>query len=103
MDEISRLVEQHFLISASHLKHIDEMMDKARQAQALKPAGPDLQAQLAEIERERFRLGSELAQLQGQPKHMASEVVHKSAGVKGVLETVGLQLERLLQTLVDRH
>ena len=91
MDEISRLVEQHFLISASHLKHIDEMMEKARQAQ------------LAEIERERFRLGSELAQLQGQPKHMASETVHKSAGVKGVLESIGLQLERLLQTLVDRH
>lgn len=103
MDEISRLVEQHFLISASHLKHIDEMMEKARQAHAIEPVGPDLQAQLAEIERERFRLGSELAQLQGQPKHLVSETVHKSAGVKGVLESIGLQLERLLQTLVDRR
>jgi hypothetical protein len=60
MSQVDRLIEQHILESESHLRHIDELMDQARETSAPAPA---LQARLSEIDQMRQAAADDLAGL----------------------------------------
>lgn len=96
MDEITKLVEQHIRESESHLKHIDELMGRARLAQTKVPAASEVEARLAQIKRDRDRLAGELDELRRQPRHDWPKLAKRGEGLKGVLQAVGLQLEKIL-------
>ncbi len=96
MTKMKDLAEQHILESASRLRHIDELMEQARTA-SLKAAMPaQTETLLLQIESDRNKLAGELDALQRMPIAEGSDVVKRSEGLKGLLESVGLQLEQAL-------
>lgn len=96
MDEITKLVEQHIRESESHLLHIDELMGRALQAHARTPADSVVETQLERIKQDRDRLAGELDAMRKQPRHEWPKLAKRGVGVKGVLQGIGLQLEKIL-------
>lgn len=93
MSQVDRLIEQHILESESHLRHIDELMDQARETSAA------LQARLSEIDQMRQAVADDLAGLRmdtgsGDPVQ-----------VRSTLQTLGAELEKALAAVMDtgRH
>jgi hypothetical protein len=101
MSHIDRLVEQHIRESESHLKHIDEMMEKARAAKQRSQLGatPDL----AQVEHDRMRLAQELHGLRNTPRPATDDVAERSKGLTSMLKAVGAELEKALVAVVDQN
>jgi hypothetical protein len=100
MSQIDRLVEQHFLESQSHLRHIDELMAKAREARASKLVSAEHEGQLSRLEQDHARVAGELHALRGKPA--TPEAVEHSKGLTGMLKTIGLELEKALTAIGDK-
>ncbi len=100
MDEISNLAERHIRESESHLRHIDEMMARANQSRSTVLVAPDIELSLVQIRRQRDQLEQELADIRRQPAGDWSGVAKRSEGLKGVLQTVGGQLEKILAVIL---
>lgn len=102
MSELDRLANQHILESQSHLRHIDELLAKARDArtkQLLAGAAADA---LPRLEQEHDRATQELQALGSLPKPATADTVARSEGVKGVLQKLGLELEKTLTAIGDK-
>jgi hypothetical protein len=101
MSHIDQLVEQHIRESESHLKHIDELMEKAREARKRSqlPSDPDL----AQLEHNQMRMAQELHGLRNEPRPVSEEVAERSKGLKGMLQSVGAELEKALVAVVDQN
>ncbi|HET8871002.1 MAG TPA: hypothetical protein VFM48_11175 [Aquabacterium sp.] len=91
MDQISKLVEQRIRESELQLKHVDELMGKA---------GVPMGSQLAELKVRRDQAARQLDVVRSQ-SHAARDISH-AEGVKGVLETIGLELEKALLAVFER-
>ena len=100
MSQIDRLVEQHFLESQLHLRHIDELMVKAREARASKLVSAEHAGQLSRLEQDHVRVSGELHALRGKPA--SPEIVEHSKGLTGMLQTIGLELEKALTAIGDK-
>jgi hypothetical protein len=100
MDEIGKLANQHILEWESRLEHIDEMMARAHEAHAKVSEGSDIQAQLAKISKARDELALDLTSFRSLPASELSNVTNRVDGLKASFDTVGLQLERVLTTIV---
>lgn len=96
MSVIDHLVEQHILESQSHLRHIDELMAKARAVRARTTVSSEHEAQLNRLDQDQSRLRGELDALRTAPPPDAAE---RSQGLKGVLQTIGLELEKTLTAI----
>jgi len=101
MSHIDRLVEQHIRESESHLKHIDEMLEKARAAKL--DSQPGATPDLAKVAHDRMRLAQELHGLRNAPRPASDEVAERSKGLKGMLQAVGTELEKALVAVVDQN
>lgn len=99
MDEIGKLAEMHIRESESHLRHIDEMMARANQSREKIPASSDTESRLTQIKQDRDRLEQELVDIRKQPVDGSSTSVKRGEDLKGVLGTLGLQLEQVLATV----
>ncbi len=101
MSHIDQLVEQHIRESESHLRHIDEMMEKAREARLRSqlPAPPDL----AKLEHDRMRLAQELHGLRNEPRPASADAAERGKGLKGMLQSVGTELEKVLVAVIDQN
>jgi hypothetical protein len=99
MNQVTQLVEQHVLQSASHLRHIDEMMERARAARQT-PAG--VETLLDQVKRDRDRLAAELQEIRTQPLGMASDVAERAKAVSGALGTIGSELAKALTAVLDQ-
>ena len=101
MSQIDQMVEQHIRESESHLKHIDEMMEKARAARERSqlPATPDL----AQLQQDRMRMAQELHGLRNEPRPASADVAERSKGLKAMLQSVGAELEKALVAVVDQN
>lgn len=97
MSQVDRLIEQHILESESHLRHIDELMDKAREASV--DLAPALATRLGEIGAMRDAAAGDLAGLRLQTGQS------DPAEVKSTLQTIGAELEKALAAVMDtgRH
>jgi hypothetical protein len=102
MDKMKDLVEQHILESASRLRHIDELMARARSAPLKEPTATQTEARLRKIESDRNRLAQELEEIRRLPRGNGSDIVKRTEGLKGLLESVGLQLEQALGAIFEQ-
>lgn len=96
MNKVQDLAEQHILESASRLRHIDELMTRARTVVLKEETATRTEPLLMQIESERNKLARELEELQRLPRGEGSDIVMRAEGLKGLLEAVGLQLEQVL-------
>ena len=99
MNTLIDLAEQHIRESESRLRHIDELMARARQAPTSASALSETAALLQQIQADRDRLAHELEELRRMPHTQASERASRGEGLRGVLEKVGLQLEQALTAI----
>ncbi len=102
MDKMKNLAEQHILESASHLRHIDELMTRARTAPLKEGTATRIEALLRQIGADRDKLARELEEIQRLPHGEGSDIVKRGEGLKGLLESVGLQLEQALGAIFER-
>lgn len=102
MNELDRLANQHILESQSHLRHIDELMAKARQAKAKRRLAAQAESALPRLEQEHGRAAQELKALGSLPKPATADTVARSEGVKGTLQKIGLELEKVLTAIGDK-
>jgi hypothetical protein len=96
MDKMTDLVEQHILESESRLRRIDELLARARTV----PHQPPATGLLQQIETDRAKLARELDEVRALPR--GAEAVRRGEGVKGMLGSVGLQLEQALGAIFER-
>lgn len=101
MSHIDQLVEQHFRESESHLRHIDEMLEKAHKARERNQLGAE--PDLTRIDQNRMRLVQELHGLRNEPKPASEDVVQRSKGLSGMLQSIGSELEKALVAVVDKN
>ena len=101
MSHIDQLVEQHIRESESHLRHIDEMMEKVRKAHERSQLGAE--PDLARIDQNRMRLAQELHGLRNEAKPASDEVAQRSKGLTGLLRSIGSELEKALVAVVDQN
>jgi hypothetical protein len=98
------LAEQHILQSESHLRHIDELMVRAREVPLKGTASDETAALLARIKLDHDRFTQELDEIRCLlPARERSEVLKRAEGLKGVLENVGLELEKTLGAIFDQN
>lgn len=102
MDKMRDLAEQHILESASRLRHIDELMARARSAPLKEEAATRTEALLRQVESDRNKLAQELEEIQRLPRGEGSDIVKRAEGLKGLLESAGLQLEQTLGAIFER-
>ena len=98
MTKVDHLVEQHVREYQSRLKHIDELLARARAAARGRPS-PE-QEELEALRRKRDELASEFDRL-GSLKDWREEELEK-AGPMGVWDAVAQQLEALVERLEGR-
>lgn len=101
MDKTKDLVEQHILESASRLRHIDELMARARTAPLKAETANRTETLLRQIESDRNKLAQELEEIQRLPLDEGSDIVKRGEGLKALLESVGLQLEQALGAIFE--
>ncbi len=99
MDRLDALVEQHVREAELRLRHVDTLMDRARDAAAA--AAPRIDdALLARVEADRRALIAALEGLQrATPADRATALEH-GRGLRAALETVGSELEKALASVV---
>jgi hypothetical protein len=102
MNQFSHLAEQHILESEARLRHIDEWIAKGRASSARDAkAAAEADPLLARIQADRDRLAGELDALRRQPRGDATDVA-RAEGLRGVLETVGRELEAAMGAIFER-
>lgn len=101
MNEIGKLSNQHFLEWESHLEHIDELMGKAQVVHAKEPEGSDIRAQLTDIRKNRDALALDLASVRNLPESEQSNATKRAHGLTTAFAAVGLQLEKMLASVVN--
>jgi hypothetical protein len=99
MSEIGNLAERHILESEARLRHIDELMERARQVRtAAAPAG-ELEGLLMQTQHDRDRLAQHLDDMRRHPVEDLPRWVEQGQGLRGTLEAVGRQLEQTLAAI----
>ena len=100
MTHIDALIEQHIIEYESRLKHIDEMLQRAKEA-----AGPEDEQQevsdagLTALERDRQTLSGQLDELKTQPAEYWQKKGFEKAGPLGMWDTVAQKVESLVERL----
>jgi hypothetical protein len=100
MNQTINLANQHILEWESRLAHIDEMAARAHELHGKEPVGSDLQQKLAEISTYRQQLSLDLVGAQTHDASKSPAVNRSEGGIQASLEATGLQLERLLGSIV---
>lgn len=102
MDKMKDLAEQHILESASHLRHIDQLMARARSVPLKEATASRTEALLRQIESDRNKLARELEEIQRLPRSEGSDIVKRGEGLTGLLQAVGLQMEQVLGAIFEQ-
>lgn len=97
MSTMNELAEQHILASQLRLQHIDELMAKAKAVPAGLAEAHGVGPLLTRVQRDREGAQQALDELR---QRSGEDLVERSAGVRGVLETIGLDLERAMAAMV---
>ena len=99
MTNIDQLAERHILEHESHLKHIDELLDRASKG-AAKLSEPDkAKDELAEIEEQRVKLLNHIEQLKQKSREEWQEETIEEVGPLVMWELVAKRLEKLIERI----
>lgn len=99
MPSINQLAEQHIERYQSHLKHIDELLQRSQRGVTSHPEAADIEAQLAKLKTERDRFAEHIDTLkQGSTAEMQKQMIDE-AGPMGVWDALAQQLEKLVERI----
>jgi len=97
MSRQDHLIEQHILQHESHLRHIDEMLRKAREHVENAALPAEAHEELAEIRRERERLAEHVAAMKRKtPEELARDTMEHS-GPMAIWDAVARRLEKFFE------
>lgn len=94
MSTTDQLTEQQIALHTAHLKHIDELLEQAKQAQATEEAADPL---LTNLEAERDALAHLLHTMRGEPAENWQEAAEKNFGPMGVWQIMARLIERAIE------
>lgn len=100
MNTTTHLANQNILEWESRLQHIDAMAARANELHGKAPAGSEEHQKLAEIRTYREQLSQHLENAQQASPTGAPHASHPEGGVESALEATGLQLERILGSVL---
>ena len=100
MNTMTHLANQNILEWESRLQHIDAMAARANELHGKAPAGSQEHQTLAEIRTYREQLSQHLENAQQAPTTEAPHASHPEGGLESALEATGLQLERILGSVL---
>ena len=93
MSKTDHLIEQQIIKHESHLKHIDQLFERARQVKEQEEPDPLLVA----LEAERNQLASVLRSMQGAPPESWEEAADAQFGPMAVWNVIARLLENLIE------
>ena len=99
MTTIDRLVEQHIIEHESHLKHIDELLERADKGITKSAEPSDLDSQLEEIRQQREKLVKHIDELKQKTREEWQEDKIEDVGPMVIWEAVAKRLEKLVERL----
>jgi len=99
MTQRDHLIEQHIRLHESHLKHIDEMLQRAHEHVEAGRAPPEAEAELKELKGEREKLAEHLTEMKRKDADELEREARKRAGPMGVWDAVAQRLEKLVEHL----
>ena len=88
MTTIDRLVEQHIIEHESHLKHIDELLERADKGITKSAEPSDLDSQLEEIRQQREKLVKHIDELKQKTREEWQEDKIEDVGPMVIWEAV---------------
>jgi hypothetical protein len=91
MTTSAQLVEQHIIEHESHLKRIDELLERARET--ITPEQPELK----ELAAKREKLSGQIEEMRLKNLEAWQEKEIEMAGPMGIWDAVAQQLEKLLE------
>jgi hypothetical protein len=95
MTHETQTVDQHILQYESHLKHIDELLERAHKLSAICPE-PELREHLAHIKPERDRLANIVTAVQQNPTKKVDEDL-ATIGPMAIWDIIAQDLEKLVE------
>jgi hypothetical protein len=99
MTDIDHLMQQNILEHESRLKHLDELVKRARNKIGKGPEHAELRNNLAKLTQERDNYSSWLAELRlKRLENWRVDEIEK-AGPMGIWDAVGQQLEKLVERI----
>jgi len=99
MADINHMVEQHIMKYESHLKHMDELLERARKGAGEVPEHAEVSEALKELAGEREKLVSHIEELRLKPLEDWQEQEIELAGPMGIWDAVAQQLEKLVEKI----
>jgi DNA repair exonuclease SbcCD ATPase subunit len=99
MTTMNQLVEQHITKYESHLKHIDELLERAHEGVAEGPEYEETRAELEGLQQQREKLASHLDELRLKSLENWREEEIEKSGPMGIWDAVAQQLEKLVERL----
>jgi uncharacterized coiled-coil DUF342 family protein len=99
MTDFNQLVEQQINQYESHLKHIDELLERASKGAAGSQERADIHAQIASVKNERDRFARHIEALKRRSTDDLQEEMIEKSGPMGIWDTLAQQLESLLERI----
>lgn len=99
MTNREQLIEQHIREYESRLKHMDEVLARARQGAEHLPEPEEVTAELAELDREREKLVTGIEDLRRRSREEWQHDEIEKAGPMIMWQAVAKRLERLLERI----
>lgn len=99
MTTMNQLVEQHILQYESHLKHIDELLERAHEGVTEGPEHAESKEELEALRQQRESLASHVDELRSKSLENWQEEEIEMSGPMGIWDAVAQQLEKLVERL----
>jgi hypothetical protein len=98
MTKLNLLVEQHIREYESHLKHLDELMQRAEKRIAVSGSG-EAEKLLANMKLERDQLSSRIEEFKLKPPEEWTEEEFEKTGPMVIWDTLAQKLEKLIENV----
>ena len=99
MTDLNHMVEQHITQYESHLKHLDELLERGRKGVGATSEHDEVSEALKELAGEREKLASHIEELRLKPLEDWQEQEIELAGPMGVWDAIAQQLEKLVERI----
>lgn len=99
MTDIDKVVEQHILEHQARLNHIDELLERAGEAEKTAGGQSPHSEELAALRRDRDEFSDQVRAMKEDPAAYWQKKVAGNAGPMGVWDAIAERLEALLERL----
>lgn len=99
MTNREQLIEQHIREHESRLKHIDELLERAREGVQHLPESGQIDAELAELDQERNKLVDRIEDIKRRSREEWQQDDIDTTGPMIIWQAVAKRLEKLLERI----